>query len=731
MKRILSILLVFAMLFAMTAVFGSTAANAAYGYMKGDADDNYMLSIKDVLLIRKYIAGLIGDKDLNLTAADIDEDDRIGQADVLRLRKTIAGLVEIDEINPDDRYNVDTITIDSKNISRYTIVIASDATACMNTAANTLRRYINNACGVDLNITTEDNPVDTYQIKLLFDTEDEYELGKEGYRVTVDNNSDLVIYCGSMRGPLYAVYYVLEDIIGYRFLFGGIEERRANEDDRFYGCVEYLYKAENINIPMGYDEIDVPALKYRAVNQLGLSWGTYHKFRCNAADGGGIAQEQYGWAEGTLWIHAHSYEYQCGISAMQQPCLTREETYQQIIDWCVNLIEERKKGNQFFGQHWTQISCSPNDNTNFCKCADCSAIYAAEGSIAGTVFRMSNRVADYLDDIYPDIEVYTIAYWDARNPPKMTRPAENVCVHFCIGGCNNHTYDCPEDCIAAGGNPRLASVDFNGNTQPQSNALDLAYYERWMELTNNVFIWYYGPNYHYFVSPSANIFNIYNDFKYAVAAGACGIYSEGNYGVNAPYYSFEYLRGYMASRMMWNPYMSEEEFNDLLNEYLMIYYGEGWEYIREYLEMAHAAGDANGCWTNNYDRPWNLYNEEYFRDNYKTMSQLFENALAEATTEEHIHRLELCRMHCDFMGLSATYERDYVNGDAVARAEYEVAYARLYNNIVDNGIRLTSYGSGYYAADNFPESETDIYNTMEWLDEGFTGYWEWNGASWQ
>ncbi|MBE6562710.1 MAG: DUF4838 domain-containing protein, partial [Ruminococcaceae bacterium] len=675
--------------------------------------------------------GAVTIKDINKTAADTDSDDKLTTKDVLYIRQMLGGMIDKEGNNTDDRYKVDSITIDNKNISRYTIVIDDEATKAMNTASGILKRYIRNACGISLNVATEDQAVDTYQIKMIFDADDEFELGKEGYRIAVDENSDVLMYCGTLRGPIYATYFFLEELVGYRFLFGGIEERRENEDDRFYDCVEYLYEAENINIPKGYDETDVPAVKYRAVNQLGLSWGTYHMFRCNAQDGGGIAQEEYGWSEGTLYIHAHSYEYQCGISPMQQPCLTSEETFEQVIDWCLNLIEERKSWPQLFGQHWTQISCSPNDNTNFCNCMTCTAIYKIEGSIAGTVFRLSNRVADYLDDIIPEIEVYTIAYWDARNPPLMTRPAENVCVHFCVGGCNNHTYDCPEDCIAAGGNPRLDSVDFNGNTQPQSNALDLEYFERWMELTNNVYIWYYGPNYHYFVSPSANIFNVYNDFKYAVAAGACGIYSEGNYGLNAPYYSFEYLRGYMASRMMWNPYMSEEEFNDLVNEYLMIYFGEGWEYIREYLEMAHAAGDANGCWTNNYDRPWNLYNEDYFEEHYAEMASLFDAAIAAASDETYVHRLTLCRMHCDFLGLSATYERDYVNGDANKKAAYEEAYAALYNNIVTNEIRLTSYGSGKYAANNFPSSAEDIYNPMEWLDEGFTGRWEWDGVRWQ
>ena len=519
--------------------------------------------------------------------------------------------------------------------------------------------------------------------------------------------------------------------MGYRFLFGQRLDRSELDP--------YIYEAELVNLPMGYDETEVPILSYRAASQGGSTSFNFAMLRNNAVDGAGsrsCTNTKYGGGVGTLFMHGHSFEEQLGISPQAQPCLTAEETYQKVLEYNTNLINERNSWGQLFGVHYTQISCSPNDNTNFCKCSTCSAIYKSEGSIAGTVFRLSNRIAEAMGEMFPGLEIFTIAYWDARNPPKYTRPHENVCVCFCFGGCNNHPYDSTELCEECGGNPRLSSVDFNGNAQPQSNVLDIAYYERWTELTNNIYVWYYSANFIYYIAPSPNLFNIYYDYRYLAATGTAGIYSEGS---SHPYYNFEYLRGYLASKVMWNPLMSEEEFNAILNEYLMIYYGAGWENIREFIEMTDYASDINGCWTNNYDRPWNMYNEEYFLENHHKMHGLLEKAMEMAETSAQKERVRLLTLHGDFLGLSATYERDWVNGDADSKSLYKEQYQALYDMIVEyntqgsegNHLKLTSYGEDLAYANNFPKTRDDIRSPMTWIFEDFTGYWEWDGVRWQ
>ncbi len=733
MKRVLSLILVLCMLVGAMS-YAVPAGAVTYGYTRGDADDSTEVTTKDVLLVRKFLAGISKEKELNCVAADADEDSDVTTKDVLYIRKMLAGLLDEDGNNTDDRYKVDTATIDGKNISRYTVVVSDSENDCMVYSAQELKKYVQRACGITLNIAYAGDEVETYKINYVFDEEDEFSLGKEGYRIAVEETGDVTFYCGSVRGPLYATYFFLEEFMGYRFLFGQRLDRSELDP--------YIYESENVNIPMGYDETEVPILSYRAASQGGSTSFNFAMLRNNAVDGAGsrsCTDTKYGGGVGTLFMHAHSFEEQLkdmGINPSNQPCLSSEETYLGVLEYNVNLIETRNSWGQYFGVHYTQIACSPNDNTNFCKCSSCSAIYNEEGSIAGTVFRLANRVAETMGEMYPGLEIFTIAYWDARNPPKYTRPHENVCVCFCFGGCNNHPYDSTELCAECGGNPRLSSVDFNGNAQPQSNVLDIEYYKRWTELTNNIYVWYYSANFIYYIAPAPNLFNIYYDFRYLAATGTAGIYSEGS---SHPYYNFEFLRGHLASKMMWNPLMSEEEFNAILNEYLMIYYGPGWESVRELIEMTDYASDINGCWTNNYDRPWNMYNEEYFCENYHKMHELIETAMSKAETFAESERCRLLTFHIDFLGLSATYERDWKNGDASSKELYKERYQALYDMIVDynsdgssgNHLKITSYGTDKGYAENFPTSRDDIRSPMTWIFDDFTGYWEWDGTRWQ
>ena len=66
-----------------------TVEDVAYG----DANSDESIDMKDVLTIRKFIAKLIGEKDLNLANADANADGDIDMKDVLLIRKFIANLI--------------------------------------------------------------------------------------------------------------------------------------------------------------------------------------------------------------------------------------------------------------------------------------------------------------------------------------------------------------------------------------------------------------------------------------------------------------------------------------------------------------------------------------------------------------------------------------------------------------------------------------------------------------
>ena len=61
--------------------------------LKGDVDDDHDVTMKDVLLTRKYIAKIDNVDWINMWAADVNSDNDVNMKDVLLMRKYIAGLI--------------------------------------------------------------------------------------------------------------------------------------------------------------------------------------------------------------------------------------------------------------------------------------------------------------------------------------------------------------------------------------------------------------------------------------------------------------------------------------------------------------------------------------------------------------------------------------------------------------------------------------------------------------
>ena len=544
------------MLFSAAAAVFAATPDGYHGFDPCDCNDDGAVNMKDVLALRRLVAGELTARDVNVLAADCDGDGAVSMKDVLFLRKVIAGAEEAAGNNTDGKYRVGVISFGGRNIARYDILIPEGADECVKHSSGVLQKKIKAACGIKLNIISDLTDAEGYVIEYKYDEADEYSLGADGYRVSVDG--DVTMVCGAPRGALYATYYFLEKFVGYRFLDGG---------------VEYLYEADRADTPDGFEDAEVPQFVYRAVSDTAMREDDFAVLRLNAVDGNGshyCANKKYGGGVGNLYIHGHSYEYQEAVGikldeykitdldseeAMQifktygyntpehyelseqyrlettQPCLTSDVTFRHVMALNYLLYRERTERGNEVGVHFTTIACSPNDNTAFCTCGACKAIYEEEGSIAGAVFRLSNRVAAAQRELMPGVGVYTIAYWDARKPPKHTIPDGDVTVCFCIGGCNNHTYDRTDECEECGGNRRLPNTAWDGTTTPSSNADDIAYFLEWRELTDNLQIWYYSCSYGYFATPAPNVFNIYDDLKFVAESGAAGVYFEGGGGL--------------------------------------------------------------------------------------------------------------------------------------------------------------------------------------------------------
>ena len=80
------------------------------------------------------------------------------------------------------------------------------------------------------------------------------------------------------------------------------------------------------------------------------------------------------------------------------------------------------------------------------------------------------------------------------------------------------------------------------------------------------------------------------NMKFYAESGITGVEHESGLD-SSNIVQFSELRSYMISKLLWDPYMSEEEFNGYMDGFLETVYGAGGKYIRRYLEVAEEAAD--------------------------------------------------------------------------------------------------------------------------------------------
>ena len=154
MKRMIALLLCLAMV--LMGPYAAHAAQTVYGDANGDGSVN----AKDVLVLRRSIAGLECDIDEEL--ADVNGDGEVSMADVLLVRKSLAGLITIGQYHVTESVIADAY-INGVSIKDYSIVIPQDADLYTVYAAELLQDYIDDKTGTTLPIFTDEAEEATYE----------------------------------------------------------------------------------------------------------------------------------------------------------------------------------------------------------------------------------------------------------------------------------------------------------------------------------------------------------------------------------------------------------------------------------------------------------------------------------------------------------------------------------------------------------------------------------------
>lgn len=365
---------------------------------------------------------------------------------------------------------------------------------------------------------------------------------------------------GGKRGVIYAVFSFLETL-GCRFFTHTIE--KLPDGDVHVGefsrseCSPFEFRDVLSN---GATE-RVWSLKQKLNSNL---WNT-RKF--TALDGGGYmyagipAHSLTGEFLLKPYVESHP-EYFSLVDGVRktdckgQICMTNEEAIKAAAEEACLLLRKNPDKNI--------VSVSQGDNDNFCQCDACRKATEEQG-LMRLYFGVVNKIAAIIKKEFPKAIVHTFAYAKLCESIDF-KLEDNIMVQYCYGKCATHAID-DEDC------------KWNRKTAAQLKKVCGA--------CNNVHVWNYTNCFKHELFEYPFIHNFRRNFRFFAETGVRGIFNEGMHrsAEDTDFAVTMELRSYLLARLMWNPYMTEEQFRTDMSEFCHAFYGDGGDHIVEYLDL--------------------------------------------------------------------------------------------------------------------------------------------------
>jgi len=373
----------------------------------------------------------------------------------------------------------------------------------------------------------------------------EAKLGDEGYAID-EAGGNLLLVGGATRGPINAVYALLEEDLGCRWY------------SRFTQTIPSLPTLKLRPVKRSY----VPVLEIRDPYYWEAFDGTWSLRNRTNSSNAPVPAEWGGNKHYALFVHTFSTlvpaeqyfgqhpEYFSEHNGKRDPgqlCFSNPEVIKVVAD-NVKRILRVSPGSQI-------ISVSQNDSVPCCACASCKAEGEAEGSMAGPLLKFVNAVADEVAKEFPKVRISTLAYLDTAVPPKTIRPHKNVAIQLCT---DSHAWAEP-----------FLTIEETQQFQSKMAA--------WAAMGSDINIWDYTCNFSHYAAPMPNWQVVTDSIRYFVKNNAKGVMLQGNY--QTPGTSDGFMRCWVWAKQLWDPTLDTQS---LMKDFVFGYYGTSampmWDY---------------------------------------------------------------------------------------------------------------------------------------------------------
>ena len=602
------------------------------------------------------------------------------------------------ELRYNAEYPIGEVYIGENNLSDYTIVYGvtgtknDDYTAFE--AASELHKYIKQATGLDLPVkadTEAREDINNDKEILIGKTNREdgglVNIDRAGFDgdtllIAVQGNYLILASNEEYQGTYNAVYEFCENYLGYEFLV----------------TLEVITPKNVVEIPADLYYTETSVMKYRMnynkryeqTEELRSQENTAYSFAnlMHTLPEFAISPEEYGTGSG---IHDDYY-------LTNDPCLTRPDIQANIVANVITRIKNKPNNNMVWVcQSDRDYYCNgrtPEDVRNGCVCGDfyrqhgrCSTYLNILDMVADAVQEASKEEGwEYLADYY----IVGMVYKYTCVAPKNTESwdiNDNVVMCICTdNACSAHAITDPDCKNKSNGNVEFYNV-----------------YKAYADICPNLFVWDY-INGNYSDTPYPVIHQMYENFKLYNDTGVWGTYVMGDCTHNA---SFPELKTYLTAKLQWRTDMTETEYWNYVDTFLKGFYGDGWTYIREYIEATHdlAAENEWHIWSQNrWDQ---VITYEQYLENYDYLRSLWDKAEALASNDNerlNVRRAALQMRYIEVCLAYRKYEASGLESDLEAFKALNLAYAEYMSTLEHHQFAL-------------PENWTVDGNPDLWADD--------------
>ena len=444
--------------------------------------------------------------------------------------------------------------------SRYDIVIPERSTTQDQKAAYELAFWLGEITGAVFPVITDDQAKQRPEIsigktaRLTLSGIDisGTDLGEEGYAIAVKGD-DLFLYGGARRGPIYAVFALLEEDLGCRWY-----SYRATEIPRTTVLEADIVPRQYVPPFVGREPFNWhslwPGWAFR--NRLNAPqvpipdvWGGYPRWAARSHNFLQLVPPK-------TYLESHPEYY--GITPEKIPDFRRRGSYLSLAHPDVlEIVIDSVRRILAADPEARYMMIAPEDDAVPTRDLWSQAFYeSVEDNPSALLIHFVNQVAERLENEFPEVVFVTYAYQATMQPPERIRPRHNVGVRLTN--------------VAHARLPFTSVADHHAF----KDLLD-----GWSAICDHIFIYDYWGNFLHLLAPAPMFELIASNIRYFAARGVEEV--SGTHTVTRARGAGDRdaMRSWVISKLLWNP---EWDVIRLIEEFCHGYYGPAGEAMAAY-----------------------------------------------------------------------------------------------------------------------------------------------------